>query len=89
MTWRAGTGHLHELRKAVPLDRLVECLQSVPGTLAILQRNPAPEEVMVLKGVRKGAAVDLSDWNDDLETMLAALDIIHEYVTVSNTNVHS
>jgi hypothetical protein len=36
-----------------------------------------------------GARVhDLSDLNDDLEAMLALLEVIDEYVGVSNTNTH-
>lgn len=94
LTWRAGTplaaqrfrGQL--LLKEVPLERLARALQSLPGTVLALQLRPGREELDCLRRELKREIHDLSDANDDLEDMIALLVQIHEYVGVSNTNMH-
>jgi len=92
LTWRAGrprptrrTGVLH---KAVPAEALMEAVSPWPGTFVALQRLPEPGEVDRLAGRLGRPLLDLTELNDDLEAMLAALDLMDDYVAVSNTNVH-
>jgi tetratricopeptide (TPR) repeat protein len=86
VTWRAGTKD--GLFKEVPREAFAETLKHVPGNLVALQRLPLDGEVEAF-GVKAGRPVhDLTDLNDSLEDMLAALALIDEYVCVSNTNLH-
>ena len=93
LTWRGGTapeeqGAQWVLHKAVGLAALASALRGAPGTLIALQRNPAGDEIGQLSRMFDRPVHDLTALNDDLETMLALLDVLDEYVGVSNTNMH-
>ncbi len=89
LTWRAGTPHEPgSIFKEAPVPVLARALAAVSGTVVALQRNPDAGEIAAVTAALGRPAHDLSDLNDDLEDMLAALSLIDEYVTVSNTNVH-
>ena len=89
VTWRAGMPD-RELRlfKECPLPDLARVLRQVPGTVLVLQRQPAEGEIGAFARELNRPAHDLSALNDDLEQMLALLSLIDEYVGVSNTNMH-
>lgn len=90
VTWRAGTQSTRDdrLSKSVSIEALAELLRDLPVDVIVLQRKPVPGEIEQLtKGLGRRAH-DFSDLNDDLESMLALLHRIDDYVTVSNTNVH-
>lgn len=94
LTWWAGTrqpaitlGDRLAHREA-PLKLLAELLRPVRATVVILQRNPEPRELEVFRGVLGREPMDMSDLNDDLETMLALLARLDDYVGVDNTNMH-
>ena len=53
-----------------------------------MQRKPGAGEIESLSGHIGREVHDFSDLNNDLEGMLAVLALIHEYVGVSNTNMH-
>lgn len=89
VTWRAGTADGGDsLFKEVPLQALGELLKDVPGSIIVLQRHPKPEEIEQLARHAGRAVYDFSDANENLEEMLALLSQIHEYLGVSNTNMH-
>ncbi len=89
VTWRAGDRNkAHVLYKECPLTHLAEVLRAIPATVLVLQRRPAPGEVEVFQEALGRPAHDLSALNEDLESMLALLGLIDEYVGVSNTNMH-
>ncbi|HEY4579411.1 MAG TPA: tetratricopeptide repeat protein [Candidatus Acidoferrales bacterium] len=94
LTWRAGTapeqqrGADWSLHKALPLEPLGAALREADGTLIALQRNAETGEIGRL-AERAGRPVhDLTAVNDDLESMLALLALIDDYIGVSNTNMH-
>jgi tetratricopeptide (TPR) repeat protein len=97
ITWRAGTDTLRQrehgsvreaLSKAVDLRLLGEALRGWQGTVLALQRNPGSQEIDALSRHIGAPVHDLSMLNEDLPAMVGALDAVHEYVAVSNTNVH-
>ncbi len=94
ITWRGGTPPSEQgagswlLFKTLGIAQLGAALKSYQGTFLALQRKPAPGEIATLEQATGARVHDLSDLNDDLEGMLALLEIIDEYVGVSNTNTH-
>jgi len=50
--------------------------------------DPDPAEVEEIRQESGCPVHDLSELNEDLESMLALLSLIDEYIAVSNTNVH-
>jgi len=94
LTWRAGIppaeqrGRLWALHKEIPLLELGRCARSVDCTLVSLQRRPHPGEIQQLARAVGRPVHDLSELNEDLESMLAVLTLIDEYIGVSNTNTH-
>ena len=89
VTWRAGTMNmLGSLFKEAPLADLGRALRPLSTTIVVLQRNPDAGEIDELSRAIGRKVHDLTALNDDLEDMLAALSLLDEYVTVSNTNVH-
>ena len=94
LTWRAGIAPAQQrgtdwvLHKNVQLEALCGALQNVAGTLIALQRNPEAGEVERLAMLAARPVHDLTALNDDLESMLALLAIVDDYIGVSNTNMH-
>lgn len=88
--WRAGLPRAGKavLSKSVDPAALGAALAGVPGTVVSLQREPVAAEAGALAAALAAPLHDLSDANADLESMLALLDCVDEYVAVSNTNVH-
>lgn len=90
LTWRAGlprTGKV-VLAKALAPEALGAALRGAAGTLVSLQRRPAPGEREALAAAAGAEVHDFSAANEDLEEALALLDLLDDYVAVSNTNVH-
>ena len=88
VTWRAGTDLRGFLSKETPLEGIAGALRSTAGTVVVLQRNPRTDEIGRFGRALGRPAHDFSSLNDDLEAMLALVDLIDDYVCVSNTNVH-
>lgn len=89
VTWRAGTEQSERLLfKEMPIQLLGELLKDVPGSIVVLQRHPKPEEIAQLAQYAGREVYDLSETNENLEEMLALLSLLHEYIGVSNTNMH-
>ncbi len=94
LTWRAGTaahaqlGADWVLSKNIGLPLLGGALRHAEGTLIALQRHPAPGEIDALSAICGKPVADLSALNDQLEDMLALLELLDDYVGVSNTNMH-
>jgi len=98
VTWRAGkarvprpefgTPELDPFSKEVDVGAFAKALRHWPGTLLVLQRKPSQEELSAFSTHAGRQAHDLSPLNETLEDMAAMLDLIDEYVGVSNTNMH-
>jgi Flp pilus assembly protein TadD len=94
LTWRAGTAvHAQQgadwvLSKNLGLPLLGEAVRQARGTLIALQRHPAPGEIDALASICGRPVADLSGLNEQLEDMLALLELLDDYVGVSNTNMH-
>ncbi len=89
VTWRAGDRNkAHVLYKECPLPRLAEALRAIPATVLVLQHHPTRGEIDQFAATLGHPVHDLSALNDDLESMLALLSLLDDYVGVSNTNMH-
>ena len=89
VSWRAGTtGRDHKLYKKSPRVALASVLRPLPATVVALQREPYPGEIAEITTALGRPVHDLSALNTDLETMLALVSVLDDYVAVSNTNVH-
>ncbi len=89
VTWRAGIkGQDLGIFKESPLASLAKTLATLPDTVLVLQRNPQPGEIDQFAAALGRPVHDLSALNDDLESMLALLALLDDYVGVSNTNMH-
>jgi len=98
VTWRAGTrrgqaaefaaGGEGALDKEIALEPLAAVLREWRGTVLVLQRLPLPGEVETFCRALGRRAHDLSALNENLEDIAAVLELIDEYVGVSNTNMH-
>lgn len=90
VTWRGGINSPRgdRLFKLVALEALARLLRDLPVEVAIVQRNPDEGEIERFAAELGRPVHDFSDLNADLEEMLALLDELHDYITVSNTNVH-
>lgn len=95
LTWQAGTapedqrdGAAWALHKKIGIAPFAAALRDVPGTFIALQRNPLPGEIAGFSRALGRQVHDFTDLNGDLESMLALLALIDEYIGVSNTNMH-
>lgn len=94
ITWRAGTvareqiGADWVLSKELPIAALGAALRGCPGTLIALQRHPSASEINALAAACGSPIADFTDLNEHLEDMLALLELLDDYVGVSNTNMH-
>ena len=98
LTWRAGTARpaisgfapegLAALYKEIDVGALARAVHGWPGTLLALQREPQSGEIAALSRAAGRKVHDLSDLNERLADMAAVLEVIEQYVGVSNTNMH-
>lgn len=95
VTWRGGTRLLAQrnwryqvLSKEVPLEALASAVRGFQGTILSLQRNPDPGETERFAEQLGQPVHDASALNGNLEDMLALLGLLHDYVGVSNANMH-
>jgi tetratricopeptide (TPR) repeat protein len=94
LTWRGGTapetqtGATWVLYKEIGISGLASAVRDFPGTVLALQRKLASGEIEALAAALGRAVHDFSALNEDLESMLALLALIDEYIGVSNTNMH-
>ncbi len=95
LTWRGGIRRedqsvlkARSLYKEIPLEALVSGIRGFNGTIISLQRNPKNNETTHLSELLGRPVLDAAFLNNDLEQMLALLQLIDEYVGVSNANMH-
>lgn len=97
VTWRAGTDFRQErefgrdiraLFKEIDLAVLGRALRDRAGTLVSVQRAPLAGEAGAIAAASGLQVFDAAAMNDDLEDALALLDVLDDYVGVSNTNTH-
>lgn len=88
LTFRAGLKGEGALHKEVPLAKISSLLRDIPGTLVNLQRNLNDDEQSLLEDQICCPVVNFSGYNDEIETMLALMACLDDYIGVSNTNMH-
>lgn len=88
VTWSAGSGAKGNLSKWTPPERLGKALRSTAGTVVVVQRNPEADDMRRFDHALGRSSYDFSALNNDLEAMLALMDVLDDYICVSNTNVH-
>ena len=90
LTWRAGlepAGKVVLSKQIAPAD-LGAALRGARATWISLQRKPRPEDLAAIAGALGETVHDAADVNEDLEDALALLELLDDYVGVSNTNTH-
>ena len=87
-TWRAGVQRRNRLSKVAPMEAIATALRPVAATVIALQRAPQDGELAAFGRLVGREIHDLTALNDDLESMLALVGHLDDYVCVSNTNVH-
>ncbi len=90
LTWRAGLERPGRVVLAKSIDAAVlgRALRGVRATFVSLQRKVRADELHALS-IAAGAAIhDAGFVNDDLDDALAIVELIDQYVGVSNTNTH-
>ena len=96
VTWRGGLmpDEQREAKrdrvysKQVPLAELATVLRPIHGTIVVLQRLIANDELDAFVAALGREVLDLSAVHDDLQESLALLSLLDEYIGVSNTNMH-
>ena len=94
ITWRGGVapedqqGAEAVLYKSIEPELLAAAIDSIPGTVVALQRNPRPGELECASRALGRSVHDLTALNNDLESMLALLSVLDQYIGVSNANMH-
>lgn len=88
VTWRAGSGRKGMLSKQTPPERIGDALRPIAGTVIVVQRNPEAGDMNHFDQALGRASHDFSALNEDLDAMVALMDLLDDYVCVSNTNVH-
>jgi tetratricopeptide (TPR) repeat protein len=91
LTWRAGlasAGPASTQLKHIEPALLGEALRGVSATWISVQRLPRPGDREALEKAIGAPVHDMSAANDDLEDMLALMQVVDRYAGVSNANVH-
>ncbi len=88
ITYRAGGAGKDTLHKNAPLGAIGAALDGVSATIIDVQRNPEPAEHAELAKILGRGVVDFSDINEDLDQALALMEVLDDYIGVSNTNMH-
>ncbi len=96
-TWEAGSPPgtererrlaMLKLHKRIDPQSFGAALAAWPGTVLSLQRAPRASDQAAFDAGLGRSAASLSELNKDLDAMLAVLELVDEYVGVSNTNMH-
>ena len=91
VTWRAGIaapGVVRTQLKEMSPALLGNALRGLGGTCISVQRQPRDDEREALGQALGRPVHDASAANDDLESILALMAVVDEYVGVSNANAH-
>ena len=93
INWRAGTENRSDndynpLSKSIPIREFATMIEHIDGTFVVVQRNIKDEELQYLENRFPNRIIDMTSLNDDLEEMLALLNVIDDYIGVSNTDMH-
>lgn len=91
LTGRAGVaaqGPTRSQVKEAPNAGMVEALRGRAATWISIQRQPTPGSREALAYALDAPLHDFSTVNEDLEDMLALLDLVDDYAGPSNTNTH-
>ena len=91
LTWQAGTPRSvldQRLFKRIDPGILGHKMRNVNATLISIQRNPVSSDTRAFELASGKTLHDFTQLNEDLEAMLALLDVVDDYVGVSNTNMH-
>ena len=88
LTWQAGVTRGNHSSKVAPIDIFANVVAPVSATVIALQRLPGDDEIRTMTELLGRPVHDLTALNNDLEAMLAILELLDDYLCVSNTNTH-
>ncbi|MDX1811071.1 MAG: tetratricopeptide repeat protein [Gammaproteobacteria bacterium] len=88
VTWRAGSEDVGKLNKQINPYLLGQVLSNWKGEVAIMQHNPKQQEMMDFYRGLGRVTHDFSRLNSNLDELLSVMNLLDEYVGVSNTSVH-
>ena len=92
LTWEAGTPGPDRLHKRIDPAALGQALAAAldgrSATLLAVQRRPREADRQDLAAAAGRPVHDLAHLHDDLDELLALMDLADAYVTVSNTALH-
>jgi len=88
ITYRAGGAGKDTLTKIAPLEEMALTLRDIRATIINVQRDPKPIELRRISSLFGKEVFDFSDVNHKLEESLALMDLLDDYIGVSNTNMH-
>jgi tetratricopeptide (TPR) repeat protein len=88
ITYRAGGADKDSLFKKAPLDGIGRALKNISATFVNVQRSPEPKETLQLSRLMERPVADFSDVNNNLEEALALMNLLNDYVGVSNLFMH-
>ncbi len=88
ITYRAGGAGKGTLSKIAPLEEIASILGNIRATIINVQRAPKPNELRQISSLFGKEVFDFSDVNQKLEESLALMDLLDDYIGVSNTNMH-
>jgi len=88
ITWQAGTVETNKLYKRIDPELMGKMFSNVDANILVLQRNPSKKDIKNLEKSLGRKTFNFSYINNSLDETLAFLNLVDEYVTVSNTNVH-
>lgn len=89
VTWRAGTPNVRQaLLKEAPAALLASALRDIPGSVVVVQRDPADGEIARFEAALGRPVLKMSHVNADIEDLLAISGLLDTYAGVSNTKTH-
>ncbi len=81
VTWRSRGDH------PTP-DAIAAALASIKGDVILLQPGASEDEIGRFEYALGRAAANLTPQDGDMETALALMELLDEYVSVDNINIH-
>lgn len=88
LTYRAGIAESGSLFKETSIEGIGNAIAGAKGTIINLQRGPQAQEAESLVEYIGRELADFTQYNDDLEDMIALVSLLDDYIGVSNTNMH-
>jgi tetratricopeptide (TPR) repeat protein len=88
LTYRAGGAGENTLYKNCAPGAIISILSEIPATVILVQRHPKSKELMLISSLLGREFFNFSDVNENMEDALALMELLDDYIGVSNTNMH-